>query len=316
MAQLNGAADGAFQSLCRNSVRTSWSYEIVTAEEQKDTGGVAESNILDLPRRRKRSKRVQEATDTEVMVDKQTNQTAVAADISSVQMNAVTVLDAGGLPAGIAKNSDVASIMGVKKRDSDLKRGPGHAAEKLLHGPIRGQQLQPAFSPLDYLRCPQTGTSNITQAVSHGSASDGTGSNSSIATAPRQTQEVKSTPEGNFWNKNHVALPPSHGPQNLFTTSLSHGSCPHGFESVLNSSTLGVLESVQTPHPSQWALNDISASSISLHSNRSIHHARYTKEAGEKALGSPKILVPRQSVLNNEPTPSLLDTDVSAMLPI
>ena len=316
MAQLNAAADRAFQSLRRNSVRPLWSYEIVTAEEQKDTGGVSESNILDLPRRRKGSTRVQEATDTEVMVDKQTNQTAVAADISSIRMNAVTVLDAGGLPAGIAKNSDVASIMGVKERDSDLKRGPGHAAEKLLPGPIRGQQLQPALSPLDYLRCPQTGTSNIKQAVSHGGASDGTCSNSSTAPTPRQTQEVKLTPESNFWDKNHVALPPFHGPQNLLTTGISHGSCPHGFERLLNSSTLGLLESTQTPHPSRWSLNDISASSISLHSNHSIHHARYTKKAREKALGSPKILVPRQSVLNNEPTPSLLDTDVSAILPI
>ena len=94
MAQMTGAADDAARPLPRSPVRPSWSYEIVTVEKQQDTGRVTESNILDTPRRRERQRKQKEATDTEMVADGQSPQTAVAANFMSVDVNAVTVPNA------------------------------------------------------------------------------------------------------------------------------------------------------------------------------------------------------------------------------
>jgi len=308
MAQLTAAPDKAFQLLPRNALRPSWSYEIVTAKVQWDTGGIVTSNILDGPRTRRRPHRLKEGTDSVAVVDNQAPQTTTAADLNNIQMDAVAVPDAiqGKLPVETAQDNDVVSTMRKGEQDPELREGFPHTVKTLSRGAIRGQQLQPAFSTVEIVRGLQTGTSNITKAtskMSQGKESDGKRPKGCTVLAPKHIQDVNSISERSLLDNDFAAVPYSRTPNNLLTTN---GSLPHGFERLLNSSTRGSLESLRTRHPRRRTLNDVSVIDLSQHSDHMVNSVR----------DSLNILVPHRSVLNNELTPLLPENDVSSTLPI
>lgn len=313
MAQITGSVDGVARTLPRSSVRPSWSYEIVTVEKKQDTGRVAESNILDAPRRRKRSRRQKEAKDTEMVTNGQAQQTAVAANFMSMDVNSLIVPDTiqGGPSAQQPRDNDVVSITSSKELETALEGIPLQRAGKLSHGFIRGQQLQRALSPLGHLRGPQTGISPISQAryeVSPERTRENKYPSLPLAPVPEQVQEVNTTPEGALWKSNHVALPYSPGPNNL----------PHDFERLLNSSTAGFSGSAQALERSRWAPNNVSVRDLGLNSDHSIQNAKYAKQfiLRDKALGSSNTLTRHQVLLNDKATPSSLDTAVSSISPM
>jgi hypothetical protein len=320
MAQMTGAADDAARPLPRSSVRPSWSYEIVTVEEQQDTGRVLESNILDTPRRRKRPRKQKEATDTEMVPDGQSPQTAVAANFMSVDVNAVTVPDAihGGPSARQLRDIDVVSIMRSKEQETALKGIPRQRAENLPCGINRGQHMQHAFSPLGYLRGPQAGMSPITQAPNY--LSYGRNQETARPSAPTadQMQEINSTQEGTLWKNNHVALPQCPRSDDVLPANNTRASHPHDLGHLLNRSAVSPLGSAQAPEPSRWILNNMSISNSALHSDHSTYNARSSKQAifEGSALKPSKTPTTRYFVLADEPTPSSLDPAVSAISPV
>jgi hypothetical protein len=323
MAQITSAADGGARSLPGSSVRPSWSYETVAMEEHQDTGRVAESNILDAPRRRKRPRRLQEATDTEMVVDGQARERAMAVNSMSVDMNAVPVPDVidGGPSAQQRRDNNVGSAMRSKGQETMLGGIPRERVEKLVHGSVSRQQLQHAFSPLGHLGGPQTGTSSITHApneVSHPRTWENTCPSRPIVPGPEQMQEVNSIQEGTSWKNSHMALPHSPGPENLFTTNTTRSSHPHEFERSVNSSTAGLLGSAQAPELSRWALDNVSVSDLGFHSDHSIPNAIYAKQAvlGERALNSSNTPTPRQPILKDGPTTPSFDMATTAISPM
>lgn len=288
--------------------------------EQQDTGRVTESNILDTPRRRKRSRRQAEATDIAMVAEGQAPQKAVAANFMSMDVNSVTLPDTihGEPSTQQPVDNNVVSIMSNKEQETAIEGILRQRAGKLPHGFIPGQQLQHAFSPLVYVRGPRAGVSPIMQAtngLSHGRNWEN--ARQTVPTAD-QLQEVNSTQEGTLWKNNHVALPQFLRSDDVLPAINTRASHPHDFGHLLSRSAANPMGIAQAPEPGRWTLNNASVSDSALHLDHSNYNARSSTQAifEGKALKPSKTPPSRYFVLTGEPTPSSLDTAVSAISPV
>jgi hypothetical protein len=324
MTQITDVVEGAARPMPRSSVRPSWSYEIVTMEEEQDTARVTESNILDALRRRKRSRRQKEATDSQMAADGQAPQKAVAAKFMSVSvsvsMNSVAAPDAmqGRPSAQQPRDDDVVPIMSSKEQETALEGIQRQRVRKLPYSFIRGQKLQHAFSPLFLVQGPQAAVSPITQAPNGLSQGRNWENARPIGPTADQIEKVSSTQEGTLWKSNHVALPQHLSSDDILPTNNSRASRPHDLGHLLNRSALNCLGSAHTPESSIWTLNNVSVSDSAFYSDHSAYNTRSSKQAKfeGRALKQSKTPTSHYFVLTDEPTPSLLDTAVSAISPV
>lgn len=93
MAQMTRIADATAVPHHRKSVRPSWSYETVAGQECHDSGEITERSILHSLRRRQKSRRLEEATDTEKAAQKLAHDANETGNALEMDMNAVPVSD-------------------------------------------------------------------------------------------------------------------------------------------------------------------------------------------------------------------------------